>query len=286
MQAFAIVQDLFKGEFARRKQAYVSVVLTTMPMLAPALGAVVIMVSGWRMIHALMAVGGLLLTAIICCFVAESRPPEAAGHLHGFGLVDGFRMLRDNGFRRIAIVNALSYASIFAYIAGAPVVVIAQLKYTNTVYAVIFACTAAALTAGAMANTRLARRLNCRALVWPALVIQAAANVGLVVSALVVPWLGAWVLMPLLLVGCFVRGIISPNLVHVALSSHRDQAGLAAALVGLLQLATAAAASALLARLLNQYGAVSVAMTMAVLSLTAVILWLSTNMGRVVNERG
>ena len=132
-----------------------------------------------------------------------------------------------------------------------------------------------------MANARLARGLDCRTLVRPALVAQALANMGLIVGALVTPSYGAWIMLLLLLVGCFARGIISPNLVHAALSSHRDQAGLAAALVGLMQLATAAAASALLARLLDQFGALSVAVTMAALSTAAMLLWMTTGTGPV-----
>lgn len=285
VQAFAIVQDLFTGEAARRKQSYVSVVLTIMPMLAPALGTLVIALTNWRMVHLVMAAAGTLLAAVVALFVAESLPEDAVGRSRGSGLADSLRMLRDHSFRRIAIVNALSYGSIFAYIAGAPVVLISQYHHTNTVYAAVFACTAAALSAGAFTNARLARRLDCRSLVWPALVIQAAANVGLVVGAVVAPSYGALILLPPLLVGCFMRGIISPNLVHAALSIHRDQAGLAAALVGLMQLITAAAASALLARLLERFGAVSVAGTMAFLSLSAVILWLAANLGRVAAAR-
>ncbi len=285
VQAYAIVQDLFIGEAARRKQSYVSVVLTVMPMLAPALGAVLIVVAGWRSVHLVMAAGGAFLAAIVILFVRESRTASASGRRAGLGFADGLALLRDRGFRHIAIVNALSYAAIFAYIAGAPIVVISQFGYNNAVYAVVFACTAASLSAGAMVNARLASRLDCRSLVWPALITQTLANLGLVVGATLLPWVGAWALLPLLLIGCFARGIISPNLVHAALSSHREQAGLAAALVGLLQLSTAAVASALLARVLDRYGAVSVATTMAVLSVAALTVWVWSNMGRIVAER-
>lgn len=285
VQAYAIVQDLFFGEAARRKQSYVSLVLTLMPMLAPALGAVLIVVAGWRSVHLSMAIGGLVLvTAVVFC-VRETRQARTGRQLKGIGIADSLDIFRDAGFRRIALVNAFSYASIFAYIAGAPVVVIAQFGFSNTIYAAVFASTAAALSGGAMANTRLARRIACRTLVWPALVGQALANVTLLLATMALPYAGPWFLMPPLLIGCFARGIISPNLVHVAISSHRDQAGLAAALVGLAQLVMASASSALLARLLSTFGAVSVASMMAALSVSAVVLWVATNMGRVVAER-
>lgn len=285
VQAYAMVQDLFTGEVARRKQSYVSIVLTVMPMLAPALGAALIDLAGWRSVHLSLAVGGALLLTVVTFHLSETRTPPTRPQTAGLGFAASREMLRDNGFRRISLVNALSYVAIFAYIAGAPVIV-SQLGYSSTVYAVMFASTAAALSAGAFMNAGLVRRFNSRGLVWPALLIQAGANLALVGAALALPTLGPWLLLPPLLIGCFVRGIISPNLVYLAISSHREQAGLAAALVGLTQLVAASAFSALLARLLEPYGAVSVALMMAALSVTAIVLWTATRLGRVVAARG
>lgn len=285
VQAYAMVQDVFVGDVARRKQSYVSIILTLMPMLAPALGAGLIAFAGWRSVHLSMAAGGLVLFIVVAAHLSETRIAPAIRQPGGLGFSASAKMLRDEGFRRISIVNALSYAAIFAYIAGAPVVVMSQLHFPATVYAAVFASTAAALSGGAFLSARLVRRFNSRGLVWPALIIQAAANVGLVAAALAIPTLGPWPLLPPLLISCFVRGIISPNLVYVAIRAHRDQAGLAAALVGLTQLVAASAASALLARLLEGYGAVSVALTMAALSLSAILLWVTTDLGRVVADR-
>lgn len=284
VQAYAMVQDLFTGEAARRKQAYVSVVLTLMPMLAPAVGALIVLYSGWRNVHAAMTVGGLILITVVGTLVSESHSLQPGRASAGFGIVASLRMLKGTGFRRVTIVNALSYASIFAYIAGAPVVIINQLGYGNVVYSAVFACTAAALSGGAMLNARLSHRIKGNNVVGPALFTQALANIGLVLVTVSVPW-AVWLLLPLLVVGCFARGVISPNLVHAAISRHRDQAGLAAALVGLAQLLTAAAASALLARLLAGFGAVSVAATMASLTAAAVLVWLVTGLGSQIAEQ-
>lgn len=284
VQAYAIVQDLFLGEAARRKQAYVSVVLTLMPMVAPTIGALLILLAGWRSVHAIMAIGGALLIGIVYIYVRESHPRDSARPSSGLGLVAGATMLRDPGFRSVVIVNALSYAAIFAYIAGAPVVIIAQLGFGQLAYAGIFACTAAALSGGAMFSARLSRRMNCRTLVWPALAAQSLANIGLAIAVLLPQHHGIVLWLPLLVVSCFARGIVSPNLVHAAISSHREQAGLAAALVGLAQLVTAAVSSAILARLLDTYGAASVAVMMAVLTISAVVVWLTTSVARHVSE--
>ena len=285
VQAYAIVQDLFVGEAARQKQSYVSVVLTIMPMLAPAFGAVMTGLWGWRSVHAVLAVGGVLLFAVVTSLIAESRTAEPALAFRGLGIVDSLGLMRDTAFRRLAVINALSYAAVFAYIAGAPVVVMTFLGYSSSVYAGVFAGTALALSAGATVNARLAGRISSGALVWPSLILQAAAGLGLVAATWDLSASTAWLLLPPLLIGCFARGIISPNLVYLAISGHRERAGLASAMVGLSQLSLAAATSAALAELLGSFGPISVALTIAALSSAAAALWAVADMGQVVARR-
>ena len=274
VQANAMVQDLFEGESARRKQSYVSVVLTVAPMLAPALGTLVIMNSGWRSVHLVLAIGGLLLTGVIALFVNESWPASRRKAGRGLGFSDSWEMLHDTVFRRLALVNALSYGALFAYVAGAPVVVIGHLGQTPIVYAALFASTALALSSGAMSNASLARRgVLSERLVWPGLVVQAGSTIALALAGTYLEHGGMFVAVLALLVCAFARGLLSPNLVHLAISRHRDRAGLASAVTGLLQLLVGALASAFVAVLLSQFGFNGVAVPMAVLASAAATVW-------------
>ncbi len=260
VQAAAMVQDLFQGEAARRKQSYVSVVLTIMPMLAPALGTAFVTHWGWRSVHVVLAIGGALLAIVIALLVDEShRPtPQQKQDARGFGLRDSITILNDAVFLRLTLVNALSYGAIFAYIAGAPVVVMDVL----------------ALSSGALTNAALGRRgITSERLVWPGLVGQAGATIALVFAGLSLDAGGAAVAIPALLVGAFARGVLSPNLVHLSVSRHRARAGLASALVGLMQLMVGAFASALVAALLSPFGYNGVALSMAALACAAAIVW-------------
>ena len=72
--AFAMVQDLFQGAVARSKRAYVIMILGAAPIMAPALGTVVLAFAGWRAVHAVLAIGGVMLLAVARLRVAESRP--------------------------------------------------------------------------------------------------------------------------------------------------------------------------------------------------------------------
>lgn len=281
VQAAAMVQDLFVGEAARRKQSYVSVVLTIMPMLAPALGALLIAHWGWRSVHVILVFAGVLLAAAITMFVAESRRRDQAQASRGLGLGDSMRILRGPAFRRIALVNSLSYGALFAYIAGAPVVVMTDLGQPALVYASLFAATALALAGGATSNAALGRRgIDSERLVWPALLAQAGSTIVLLLAGIHFLDAGVWAAIPALIVCAFARGMLSPNFIHLALSRHRDRAGLASALVGVSQLLVGALASAVVAALLASSGYRGVAIPMAVLACSAASVWRLTD-GRV-----
>ena len=71
--AFAMIQDLFEGDAARAKRSYVTVIFVAVPMLAPALGSVLMNSFGWRSVFDVLAIAGALLLVVTWIGVAESR---------------------------------------------------------------------------------------------------------------------------------------------------------------------------------------------------------------------
>jgi MFS transporter, DHA1 family, multidrug resistance protein len=77
----AIIRDLFEGQAARTKLSYVTITTMIVPMIAPTSGAALLGLSGWRVIHAVLAGVGLLgLLAMLLGF-AESAPIDPASRL-------------------------------------------------------------------------------------------------------------------------------------------------------------------------------------------------------------
>ena len=273
--AFAMVQDLFEGEAARAKRTYVTVIFGIVPLIAPALGSALTSLFGWRAVHWVLALAGALLFAVTWAGVAESRstrvPPAVSRNPGGTG-----RLWDDTRFVRLTIANALSYGAIFAYISGSPVVIMGQMGWSAAVFASVFTSTAASMVAGAWTSGRLSRRgASALALVNPGLI--AAAGAASVMAAAGVAGLAPGViLMPVLLTICFARGIVAPNLQHMAIERQRDRAGAASAAVGVTQLLTGAAASAAVALLIPAFGANAVAVPMALFTAAALVTWRNT----------
>jgi DHA1 family bicyclomycin/chloramphenicol resistance-like MFS transporter len=275
--SFAMVQDLFEGDAARAKRSYVTVIFGAVPMIAPATGSVLIHWFGWRSVHWVLALAGCLLLAITWAGVAESKLatdaiPEPTNQN---GAV---QLWNDSGFVRIALANALSYGAIFAYIAGSPVVIIGQMGLSSVVFAGVFASTAAALAAGAWTSGRLSRKgVSAMALLNRSLITATAATIVLAAVMLSGVTSGA-IVIPLLLVTLFARGVIAPNLQHIAIDRQRQHAGVASAAVGVSQLLAGAVASAVVAFLLQSFGPGALAATMALLTVGALVVWHETNL--------
>jgi len=270
---FAMVQDLFEGESARSKRSYVTAVLGGAPVLAPALGSLLSGIAGWRAVYLALPLAGALLLLLAAGTMVETRHRAPASATSQATM----RLRDDPGFIGLAAANALSYGAIFAYIGGAPIVIIGIMKLSPAVFSAIFASTALALTAGAWTSGRLGRRgIGAVTLLNPSLAFAAAATMALAaVSMAGLVW-GA-LLLPPLLITLFARGTIAPNLQHLAIERRQEQAGAASAALGVSQLIAGAAASGVVAFLLPQYGARAIAVPMALFAAAALVVWLCTS---------
>lgn len=279
--SFAMVQDLYDGDTARTKRSSIIVIVGLIPLLAPALGSVLISIAGWRSVHSILAVGGsvLLLTCWLLTDETKSVSEEAR---KGAASEETHRSWLERGFLGIGIANALSYGCIFAYIAGSPVVIMGQMGLSSTTFAAAFASTAAALSAGAWTSGRLTRRgFSAQALLSPSLALAAAASLGLA-ALFATESYHSVALLPLMMTILFARGIIAPNLQHLAIERRKDKAGTASAIIGLLQLSGGALASVLVGALMPHLGPISAAAPIAVLATSALLVWcwVSAEQGR------
>ena len=270
--AFAIVRDLFEGEAARAKRSYVTALISVAPMLAPTIGAFVLDHWGWRPVYAVLAVGGVLLLGTVSTSLGETR--VAVPGARPVRLAPAYAaVLSNRSFMGMAAVNALSYGGVFAYIAGSPTVLIGNLGLSPAQYGMFFACTAIALTTGAFASGRTGKLgIGPHRLLWAGLAVGAATAAGLAIAT--AAGLGSvLVLLPILVVNMVCRGLTGPNAQHLALDPMRDNAGTAAAAVGVLQILTGAVSSAAVVFLLPVVGSGGMTYVMAALAASALALW-------------
>ena len=259
VMALSVTRDLYDGAAARRRLAGIAVVLSVAPVIAPTLGAWILAIDGWRPIFGTLALfGAVLLMAVAACLPETRRAePSPTNVMHSYR-----RVLGHGKALRAAWVNALNYGGMFAYVAGSPLVLMGHFGVSPHTYGGLFAMTAGGILAGAWLNGRLAARHV------PARLPLAVGLLGQTVTAAVLVGLAAWhlprlaVLMPLLVLNTFCRGLVAPNATHAAMEPLPEVAGVAAAVIGALQMAVGASASALVAVLSPSLGMLAMCLVM------------------------
>jgi len=272
--AIAVVGDLFAESVAATVLSRLMLVLGVAPVVAPSLGAAVLLKASWHWVFAVLVLmaGGLLLLAALA--LPETLPASHRRPLKVRSIGATYvEMLRDARFVILVLVGALGMASLFAYIAGAAFVLQGHYGLDQQAFALVFGAGAIALIGATQFNVVLLRRFAPQTIVLWALVAASVAGVVFVglayfhVGGLPGFVLPVWaILAPM--------GLVIPNAPAVALSRHPDAAGTAAALLGAAQFGLGAAVAPLVGVLGNDEIALALVMTagmvIALLALMAV----------------
>jgi MFS transporter, DHA1 family, multidrug resistance protein len=272
--AIAVVGDLYAESVAATVMSRLMLVLGVAPVIAPSLGAAVLLKASWHWVFAALVVlaGGLLLLAALA--LPETLPGSHRRPLKVRSIAATYvELLRDARFVILVLVAALGMSGLFAYIAGASFVLQGHYGLDQQAFALVFGAGAVALIGATQFNVVLLRRFAPQTIVVWALVAASVAGVVFVglsyehiggLPGFVVP---VWAILAAM-------GLVIPNAPAVALSRHPDAAGTAAALLGAAQFGLGAAVAPLVGVLGNNEIALALVMTagmvIALLALLAV----------------
>ncbi len=271
----AIVRDLFDGLTARERLSHITIVFSLGPLLAPALGSIVMPVAGWRGIFFVTGVIGVLLLFLVALVLAESLPRERRRNLDPADLAADYRQALSHpvtvGF---ALVNAFSYACMFAFISGSPLVLITGRGLSPPAFSAIFAWALFGLISGAFVGGRLARHgIASSRVLLIGVVVGAGSTVTLLVLSLM-GWDTLMAMMPFFPLSAAAYGLTGPNAVHEALVPVQPIAGLASGVLRSIQIVTGAVACALVPVFYRPRSSVGMTAVMAACALSAFLVYL------------
>ncbi len=271
--AVAVVGDLFADSVAATVMSRLMLVLGVAPVLAPSLGAAVLLQASWHWVFAALVViaGAMLVMAVLALPetlpVAHRRPLKARGMLATY-----LELLRDVRFVILVLVGALAMSGLFAYISGASFVLQGRFGLSQGAFALVFGAGAVALIGSTQFNVVLLQRYSPqRIMLWA---LFAAAVFGAVFLAVATAGVGglAGFVVPVWAI-LAAMGLVLPNAPAVALTRHPDAAGTAAALLGAAQFGVGAAVAPVVGILGNDEFAMAVVMSAGVVvALTALLV--------------
>jgi DHA1 family bicyclomycin/chloramphenicol resistance-like MFS transporter len=233
--ARAVIRDAWPRDEAASVLGYVTMGMTIAPMVAPVLGSLLDASVGWR--------GGMLaclVFALPLALAAWKRLPETLANpvkLPGLAAIwAAYRSLwAVAGFRAYAGVTACSTGIFFAFLGGAPYVVVQGMGYSPQAFGVAFAVMSVLFAAGNWLAGTLSRRLGViRMLTLGTSITTLGAVVALAAMVLAPPHI-LFFFLPMGVVALG-NGMTQPNAIAAALSVRPQLAGTASALIGASQM--------------------------------------------------
>ncbi|MDQ1287095.1 MAG: transporter, family, multidrug resistance protein [Actinomycetota bacterium] len=274
----AIVTDTYRGDHAATMFGTIASVTFLGPIIAPAIGGVVLTYHNWRVIFFGLAVLGLVMSISAIVGVPETLPPDQR-QPSGWGML-ARRMgdlLTDWGFLRHVVVQCLATAGFFTYIGGSSFVLQETFHITSSTYTWVFSTNAVGMAVTSYTFRRIVLRVGALRLRAIGLVTSTIAAAALLAVALVDPQARAPLALPwsLLWVVVACMGLTIPSTTALAQEAGRRSAGTASALQGGLVFLTGAVATPLTG-LIGYDTLLPMALLMTVFFVAATILMILT----------
>jgi DHA1 family bicyclomycin/chloramphenicol resistance-like MFS transporter len=241
----AIVRDVYGREGAARMLALVGSVMAFAPAAGPVAGGIVEVNFGWRWNFALLAVLSSALLAMAAWRLVETNRQMDPLAFDMARMLRNYKtLLADRVYMGYALCVAFAYGGLFAFISGSSFVLIGDLGLAPDVYSFFFL----ACVVGYFTGAQLAAHLTLKLGIDRMLILGAAINavggagmLGVTIAGLAVPGLaGAALLVAPMAIYMVGMGIGMPNGQGGALGPYPHMAGAASALMGFLQMASAA----------------------------------------------
>lgn len=244
----SIVRDIFTPQESARVFSHLVLVMGAAPILAPAIGNLLLHYFGWRMIFAFLAGFG-----IFCLIVARFAIPETRGFNEDEKISQAFRkyfgILHDKCFVVNCLSGGLMMAGLFSYITGSPFLYFDFFSLSAKEYGMIFTINSIGFVSASQLNARLLKKFSIEKLLGNIIFIPAIAGLCLIFISTSQP--NFWTISLLFFVILCSCGMVMPNTTALAMSNQAKHSGSAAALMGTIQFSLAAIASFLVGKFNN-----------------------------------
>ena len=244
--ARAVIRDLFDDADGTRLFALMMGFHGIMPMLAPGLSGSINGQWGWRTVFAVMAGFGILGALAVLSGLRETLDPRNRSRIRMPVLAASYRRILSNrAFGANTVCACFLYASLFAYFAAAPTVLIRNLGLGPAEFGVAMAVPMLAYVVAQTAMTRLALHTGFDRVVRIGIGIGIAAGASLLLFALSGA-VNAYTLVGSIVLSLTAHAFIVPAVTTGALAPFADAAGAASSLLGFIQFLAAAAMTAVI----------------------------------------
>lgn len=242
----AIVRDQFESKEIAKAFSTLLLVMGVAPIMAPTLGGYIASNFGWRYIFVVLSAFSLFLIIINWRFLPESVMPDKEVSLKLKTVTKNYiSVFTQRDFFLYGMAGSVSQAALFAYISGAPFVLMEIYNMSEKDFGIAFGANAFGFIAGSQLNRLLLRKFSERNITYATSLLFLIIITSLCIFSFL-SYLTLHLLLALLFSMLLCLGIINPNATALALSPFQKKAGVASALIGSYRMLFAAITSALI----------------------------------------
>ncbi|WP_158784898.1 multidrug effflux MFS transporter [Pantoea sp. BAV 3049] len=246
--AFSGVRDRLDGDDAARAYGFLNGALNIVPALAPMLGGFLADAYGWRAPFWFLTSYAVVIGVLVICFLPETRPAGTLA-VKGIPLRQYREILRQPRFLAFALANAGAMGMVLTYVSLAPQVLMTEGKLSALQFSIAFGANGFWIMLVSVLVNKMIRKLGrpiCLAMGSVAMALGALTLTG---GMLLLPaaWQTSWALY-MFPVAISVAGLaftVGPATSY-ALEPYKQQAGVASALNGFIQMAGGSSAGLLM----------------------------------------
>ncbi|WP_299873630.1 multidrug effflux MFS transporter [uncultured Cocleimonas sp.] len=159
----AMVRDVLDTKDAQKAMAYVMMLFSAAPALAPVIGGWLHDFFGWRSIFWFLAIYGIVVMAYAVIVARESLPQENRSSIRIQEVSRVYlRTLQSPRYLRLVFILAFAFASFFVFIAGAPTLLFDVLGLDASSFYILFVPMVSGIMLGAVVSNRLIHYLTSR----------------------------------------------------------------------------------------------------------------------------
>jgi MFS transporter, DHA1 family, multidrug resistance protein len=231
----AIVRDLYDRDHVASMLGYITMGMAVAPMVAPTIGGVLETLYGWRASFVFLMVfgaGALLFTFNSLSETNRDRGSTDSAHhiLHGYA-----SLFRSRLFWGYTLTTTFVSVAFFAFLAGAPFVMIEIMGRSPAEYGFYFALVPSGYILGNFASGRFASGIGPNRMILAGTLV-ALTGVAVMASTFFAGFVSpAALFVPMFIIGAG-NGLVLPSGIAGAVSVNPDSAGAAAGLSGSLQI--------------------------------------------------
>ncbi|PQQ40748.1 Bcr/CflA family drug resistance efflux transporter [Photorhabdus luminescens] len=238
------VRDRLNGDEAAKAYGFINGTLNIVPALAPLLGGILAEIFNWRAPFWFLTCYSIITLLIIAAWLPETRPANTKT-VHGLPLKQYFQILSNAQFMHFALVNAGIMGIVITYVSFAPTVLMTEGHISPLAFSLIFGGNGLWAMIAFLTVNKIIHRIGRPGCLLLGAILMALASLSLF-SGMHLPTVASqhWLsyMLPVAF-ACTGMAFAMGPATSYALEPYSDEAGVASALIGFVQMAVGSSLS-------------------------------------------